>query len=90
MYSGNNRHYSNPFYDRLLDDASTTYALDENKRWETMIAAEKELMETTAGMIVISQNQKLSVTKSFNLRIKLSHFCGTDDSQKPCEKMSEE
>ena len=57
MYSGNNRHYSNPFYDRLLDDASTTYALDENKRWETMIAAEKELMETTAGMIVISQNQ---------------------------------
>ena len=57
MYSGNNRHYSNPVYDRLLDDASTTYALDENKRWETMIAAERELMETTAGMIVISQNQ---------------------------------
>jgi oligopeptide transport system substrate-binding protein len=57
MYSGNNRHYTNPTYDKLLDDARTTYALDPDKRWSAMIAAEKELMETTAGMIVISQNQ---------------------------------
>jgi oligopeptide transport system substrate-binding protein len=57
MYSGNNRHYTNPTYDKLLDDARTTYALNPDKRWSAMIAAEKELMETTAGMIVISQNQ---------------------------------
>lgn len=64
MYSGNNRHYANPFYDQLLDDARLTYALEPKKRWETMIAAEKELMEHTAGMIVLSQNQNAVLQKS--------------------------
>ncbi|WP_430612018.1 peptide ABC transporter substrate-binding protein [Enterococcus sp. DIV0876] len=64
MYSGNNRHYSNPEYDRLLDDARYTYALEPEKRWQTMLAAEKELMETTAGMIVLSQNQNSVLQKS--------------------------
>ncbi|MBP1046703.1 peptide ABC transporter substrate-binding protein [Enterococcus sp. BWM-S5] len=58
LYSGNDRNYSNPTYDQLLDDASTKYALDAEKRWETLIAAEKEVIETTAGMIIISQNQQ--------------------------------
>lgn len=58
MRSGNNRNYSNPTYDKLLNDATVTYATDLEKRWETLIAAEKELMENTAGMIAISQNQQ--------------------------------
>ncbi|MHC5229467.1 peptide ABC transporter substrate-binding protein [Enterococcus sp. LJL99] len=58
MRSGNNRNYSDPAYDTLLDDATMTYATDLEKRWETLIAAEKEMIETTAGMIVISQNQQ--------------------------------
>jgi len=58
LYSGNDRNYSNENYDQLLDDASKKYANDPVKRWETLIAAEKEVMEDTAGMISISQNQQ--------------------------------
>lgn len=58
LRTGNDRNYSNPKYDALLDDASQKYATDLEKRWETLIAAEKEGIETTAGMIIISQNQQ--------------------------------
>jgi oligopeptide transport system substrate-binding protein len=58
LYSGNDRNYSNPTYDQLLDDASIKYANDLEKRWETLIAAEKEVIETNPGMIIISQNQQ--------------------------------
>lgn len=58
LHSGNDRNYSNPTYDALLEEASVTYALDLEKRWETLIQAEKELLENTAGLIVISQNQQ--------------------------------
>jgi oligopeptide transport system substrate-binding protein len=58
LKTGNDRNYSNPKFDSLLDDASVKYATDLNKRWETLIAAEKEAIETTAGMIIISQNQQ--------------------------------
>nr|WP_321388496.1 peptide ABC transporter substrate-binding protein [uncultured Enterococcus sp.] len=67
LYSGNDRNYSNPTYDQLLDDASTKYALEPEKRWETLIAAEKEVIETTAGMIIISQNQQ-SVLQNANVK----------------------
>ncbi len=58
LYSGNDRNYSNPVYDQLLDDATVKYAMDPEKRWETLIAAEKEVIEKTAGMIILSQNQQ--------------------------------
>lgn len=58
LYSGNDRNYANPTYDQLLDDASIKYANDLEKRWETLIAAEKEVIETNPGMIIISQNQQ--------------------------------
>ncbi|GGD05043.1 peptide ABC transporter substrate-binding protein [Enterococcus wangshanyuanii] len=58
LRSGNDRNYSNPTYDGLLDDASQKYATELQKRWETLIAAEKEAIEETAGMIIISQNQQ--------------------------------
>lgn len=58
MYSGNDRNYSNKSYDKLLDDASEKYANNPEKRWEMLVEAEKELMENTAGMISISQNQQ--------------------------------
>lgn len=58
LYSGNDRNYSNPTYDQLLDDASIKYANDLEKRWETLIAAEKEVIENNPGMIIISQNQQ--------------------------------
>ncbi|ALS02819.1 peptide ABC transporter substrate-binding protein [Enterococcus silesiacus] len=58
LRTGNDRNYSNATYDGLLDDASQKYATNLEKRWETLIAAEKEGIETTAGMIIISQNQQ--------------------------------
>lgn len=58
LRSGNDRNYSNAKYDALVDDASQKYATDLEKRWETLIAAEKEGIENTAGMIIISQNQQ--------------------------------
>ncbi|MDA9471656.1 peptide ABC transporter substrate-binding protein [Enterococcus sp. 5H] len=58
LRTGNDRNYSNAKFDALLDDASQKYATDLGRRWETLIAAEKEAIETTAGMIIISQNQQ--------------------------------
>lgn len=58
LRTGNDRNYSNAKFDALLDDAAQKYATDLEKRWETLIAAEKEAIETTAGMIIISQNQQ--------------------------------
>lgn len=58
LYKGNDRNYQNPVYDKLLDEAATTYALEPEKRWATLIAAEKEVIETTAGMIPLSQNEQ--------------------------------
>lgn len=67
LYTGNDRNYSNQAYDTLLDDASQTYATDVEKRWETLIAAEKEVIQNSAGMIVISQNQQ-SVLQNPNVK----------------------
>ncbi|EOH94593.1 pheromone-binding protein [Enterococcus haemoperoxidus ATCC BAA-382] len=58
LRTGNDRNYSNAKYDALLDDASQKYATDLEKRWETLITAEKVGIEDTAGMIIISQNQQ--------------------------------
>ena len=46
---GNNKMgYSNPEYDRLIEEAATTYALDNAKRYENFLKAEKILMEDAA------------------------------------------
>ncbi|MEI5994527.1 peptide ABC transporter substrate-binding protein [Candidatus Enterococcus mansonii] len=58
LRSGNDRNYANPTYDLLLDEASKKYATDLQRRWDALIAAEKEGIENTAGMIIISQNQQ--------------------------------
>lgn len=58
LRTGNDRNYSNAKYDALLDDASKKYATNLEKRWETLITAEREGIEKTAGMIIISQNQQ--------------------------------
>ncbi|MGX7419869.1 peptide ABC transporter substrate-binding protein [Carnobacterium gallinarum] len=55
--------YSNPKYDELLEKASTTYALDLEKRWETLIEAEKFLLEDTAGTVAVSQRNDAILQK---------------------------
>ncbi|MBC1375697.1 peptide ABC transporter substrate-binding protein [Listeria sp. FSL L7-1699] len=41
----NRSNYSNKEYDKLLTDASTTYATQPEKRWQAMLDAEKILMD---------------------------------------------
>jgi oligopeptide transport system substrate-binding protein len=36
--------YSNPEYDKLIDEANNTYANDPEKRWESLIKAEQTIM----------------------------------------------
>ncbi|WP_163652005.1 peptide ABC transporter substrate-binding protein [Listeria sp. PSOL-1] len=36
--------YSNPAYDKLLNEAATTYAADDEKRWNEMVKAENILL----------------------------------------------
>lgn len=47
---GGNNHmgYSNPEYDKLLKDVQTTYANDQDKRYELMLKAEKILLDDAA------------------------------------------
>ncbi|MBO0476687.1 peptide ABC transporter substrate-binding protein [Vagococcus sp. DIV0080] len=56
MKSPNNRHYVSKEFDAALNEAAVTYANDLEKRWSSLIEAEKILMEDTAGMISLSQN----------------------------------
>jgi oligopeptide transport system substrate-binding protein len=52
--SYNRGHYSSPEYDKNVKEASTTNVNDPEKRWENMIAAEKQIVEDT-GIINILQ-----------------------------------
>lgn len=36
--------YSNPEYDKLIDEANNTYATDPEKRWDSLIKAEQTIM----------------------------------------------
>jgi oligopeptide transport system substrate-binding protein len=56
MKSPNNRHYVSEAFDKELDNATVTYANDLEKRWDSLVEAEKILMADTAGMISLSQN----------------------------------
>lgn len=37
--------YSNTDYDKLLKDSATTYATDNQKRWDTLLDAQKVMMK---------------------------------------------
>lgn len=52
--SYNRGHYSSPEYDKNVKEASTANVNDPEKRWENMIAAEKQIVEDT-GIINILQ-----------------------------------
>jgi oligopeptide transport system substrate-binding protein len=54
--SGNNQmHYSNPEYDKLVQEAKTTYAQQPEKRWEAMLKAEKILLDQDAAIAPVYQ-----------------------------------
>lgn len=58
LKSGNNSGYSNPKFDDLLDDAANKYGNDPVKRWETLIAAEKIMVEDDAAIVPLFQQYR--------------------------------
>ena len=58
LVSPNNTNYENKDYDQLIADSNTTYANDLATRWDTMIKAEKLLVEETAGIVPIYQRAR--------------------------------
>lgn len=60
---GNNKMgYSNPEYDKLLNDAQTTLATDQDKRYEALLQAEKLLFEDAAIAPVYQRSRALLVS----------------------------
>lgn len=56
--SKNKTSYRSEKYDQLIDDASNKYANDPEKRWETLIAAEKVLVEEDAALVPLYQQAR--------------------------------
>ncbi|MTD39083.1 peptide ABC transporter substrate-binding protein [Erwinia sp. CPCC 100877] len=56
--SKNKTSYRSEKYDQLIEDASNKYANDPLKRWETLIKAEKVLVEEDAALIPLYQQAR--------------------------------
>ncbi|MEI5992696.1 peptide ABC transporter substrate-binding protein [Candidatus Enterococcus mansonii] len=54
----NKTSYRSEKYDQLIDDASNKYANDPEKRWETLIKAEKVLVEEDVALIPLYQQAR--------------------------------
>lgn len=74
-YSYNRGRYSNPEYDKLVNDASTTYALDPEKRWESMLTAEDLIIGET-GVIPVYQKAEAHMRNS-KLKGVIHHSTGS-------------
>ncbi|MDQ0215665.1 oligopeptide transport system substrate-binding protein [Oikeobacillus pervagus] len=62
MYLTNGAHnqqgYSNPEYDKLINDAKTTLLLEPEKRWEALVKAEEILLKEDAAIAPIYQRSR--------------------------------
>lgn len=58
LTTGNNSGYSNPKYDALMDDAANKYGNDPVKRWQTLMEAEKVMVEDDAAIIPLFQQYR--------------------------------
>lgn len=74
---GNNKMgYSNPEYDKLLQDVQTTLANDQDKRYEAMLQAEKILFEDAA--IVPMYQRSLALLSSPKVHNIIANKFGAD------------
>ncbi|MBE3569385.1 MAG: peptide ABC transporter substrate-binding protein [Bacillales bacterium] len=80
--SGNNEmHYSNPEYDKLVQEAKTTYALQPEKRWEAMLKAEKILLDQDAAIAPVYQRGRAILQRPY-VKGLLKHKVGPELSYK--------
>ncbi|MEW9675630.1 peptide ABC transporter substrate-binding protein [Lentibacillus sp. L22] len=79
---GNNETgYSSKEYDKLIDDAKIKYANDPEKRWETMLKAEKLLIQEDTVIAPIYQRGRITLIKPYVKGLE-EHLFGPDYSLK--------
>ncbi|MBL1229569.1 peptide ABC transporter substrate-binding protein [Enterococcus sp. BWB1-3] len=61
--TGNTSNYSSETYDQLIDDVVNKYGNDLEKRWETLIKAEKVLVEEDAALIPLYQQARAQLVR---------------------------
>lgn len=61
--ANNQTGYSSEEYDQLIEDAKVTYANDPEQRWETMLEAERLLVEEDTTIAPIYQRGRLALMK---------------------------
>src|SRR5690625_4775381 len=79
--TNNETSYSNEEYDKLIDDAKVRYANDPEKRWETMLEAEKLLVQEDTVVAPIYQRGRLVLIKPTVKGLE-EHLFGPDYSLK--------
>ncbi|MHC5229109.1 peptide ABC transporter substrate-binding protein [Enterococcus sp. LJL99] len=75
--TGNTSNYSSEKYDQLIDDATNKYGNDPEKRWETLIAAEKVLVEEDAALVPLYQQARGQLVRSGVHDIQYHNFGAT-------------
>ncbi|MDY0404446.1 peptide ABC transporter substrate-binding protein [Virgibacillus sp. 179-BFC.A HS] len=75
--TNNNTGYSNKEYDKLIHDAKVTYANEPAKRWETMLKAEKLLVQDDTVVAPIYQRGRLVLIKPYVKNFE-EHLFGPD------------
>ncbi|MBC8845199.1 peptide ABC transporter substrate-binding protein, partial [Escherichia coli] len=61
----NRMSYSNKDYDKILNDASVTYAADDQKRWDEMVKAEKILLTDDVAIQPLYQRSTAYLQKDY-------------------------
>lgn len=75
--TGNNSNYSSEAFDQLIDDASNKYANDLETRWQSLIAAEKVLVEKDAALIPLYQQARGQLVRKGVTGIQVHGFGAT-------------
>ncbi|HAP5566122.1 TPA: peptide ABC transporter substrate-binding protein [Enterococcus faecalis] len=75
--SGNRMNYSSPTFDQLIEEATTKYANDPETRWQTLIKAEKVLVEEDAALIPLYQEARSQLIRPGVKGIQYHNFGAT-------------
>lgn len=77
LRTGNNSGYSNATYDALLEDAANKYANDLEKRWDTLVKAEKIMVEEDAAIVPLFQEARVQLRRQGLVGIDYHGFGAT-------------
>lgn len=75
--SGNRMNYSSPTFDQLIEESTTKYANDPETRWQTLIKAEKVLVEEDAALIPLYQEARSQLVRPGVKGIQYHNFGAT-------------